>query len=56
MQRQSKRKAFVRQSFHADISDPLHYDLVVNTGKISIEAAVDAIIGAVKRSEIVDND
>jgi cytidylate kinase len=47
MQRQSKRKAFVRQSFHADISDPLHYDLVINTGKISIEAAVEAIIAAV---------
>jgi cytidylate kinase len=56
MQRQSKRKAFVRQAFHADISDPLHYDMVINTGKISIEAAVDGIIGAVKRSEIVHRD
>jgi cytidylate kinase len=54
MRRQSKRKAFVRQTFHADISDPLHYDLVINTGKISIEAAVEAIIGAVQRSEIVN--
>jgi len=47
IQRESKRKAFVRHSFNADISDPIHYDLTINTGKISIESAVEAVIGAV---------
>ena len=47
MHRASKRKAFVRQSFHADISDPRHYDMMINTGKVTIEAAVEAIIAAV---------
>ena len=47
MHRASKRKAFVRQSFHADISDPRHYDMVINTGKVTTDAAVEAIIAAV---------
>ena len=47
IQRESRRKAFVRHSFNAEISDPGHYDLTINTGKMSIESAVEAIIGAV---------
>jgi cytidylate kinase len=45
--RDNRRRAFVRQSFNADIDDPIHYDLIVNTGNLSVEAAVEAIIGAV---------
>ena len=47
MRRASKRKAFVRQYFHADISDPKHYDMVINTGKVNVDAAVEAIVAAV---------
>jgi cytidylate kinase len=47
IQRQSRRKAFVRHSFNKDISNPIHYDLTINTGKMSIESAVEAVIGAV---------
>jgi cytidylate kinase len=47
IQRESRRKAFIRNAFHADISDPSHYDLTINTGKMSIESAVEAVIGAV---------
>lgn len=47
IQRESRRKAFIRNTFHADISDPIHYDLTINTGKMSIESAVEAVIGAV---------
>jgi cytidylate kinase len=50
IQRESRRKAFVRQSFNANISDPNHYDLTINTGKIGIESAVEAVIGAVMAS------
>ena len=45
--RGNRRRAFVRQSFNADIADPIHYDLIVNTGHVRIETAVDAIAGAV---------
>ena len=48
--RESKRRAFVRQSFNANISDALNYDLVINTGKMTLESAVDAVIGAVMGS------
>ena len=47
IQRESRRRAFIRNTFHADISDPNHYDLTINTGKMSIESAVEAVIGAV---------
>ena len=48
IQRQSRRKAFVRHSFNADISNPIHYDLTINTGKMGIDAAVETIIVAVR--------
>jgi cytidylate kinase len=47
IRRESKRRAFIRQSFNADISDPNNYDLTINTGKIGTKPAVEAIIGAV---------
>jgi len=53
--RESRRKAFVRQSFHADISDPNNYDMTINTGKVSIEAAAEAVIGAVLRMVVDGN-
>ena len=43
---ESDRRAFVRKYFHADITDPANYDLVINTGTLSIDAAVGAIKGA----------
>jgi cytidylate kinase len=45
--RENRRRAFVRQSFNADICDPIHYDMVLNTGSMTIESAVEAIIGGV---------
>jgi len=50
IRRESRRKAFVRHSFNADISDPLHYDMIINTGKMKIDAAVEAVIAAVMAS------
>jgi cytidylate kinase len=47
IRRESRRSAFIRQSFNADISDPIHYDLTITTGKLSIESAVEAVISAV---------
>jgi cytidylate kinase len=50
VQRESRRSAFIRQFFHADIDDPLCYDMVLNTGTTDIHSAVEAILGAVSYS------
>ena len=42
-QRESKRSAFVKRAYHKEINDPEHYDLVINTAKTSIDAAVNGI-------------
>jgi len=44
---ESDRKAFIRKYFHADISDPANYDLLINTAAVSVEAAVSAVISAI---------
>lgn len=43
---ESDRRAFIRKYFHADISDPANYDLVLNTGALNVDAAVEAVKGA----------
>jgi cytidylate kinase len=40
------RTAFVRQSFQRDASSALNYDLVINMGEISLEAAVEMVVMA----------
>lgn len=45
--RENRRQAFIRQSFNEDICDPIHYDLVLNTHQLSIDAAVETVIGSV---------
>ncbi|MFC1489389.1 AAA family ATPase [Thermodesulfobacteriota bacterium] len=41
--RESKRKSFIKNYFQANSADPLHYDLVINTERLGIEDAVEAI-------------
>jgi cytidylate kinase len=43
------RKAFVRKYFNADIADPLHYDMVLNTSVLSIDHAVAAVCAAFEK-------
>ena len=43
----AKRRAFVRQSFNAQITDPHNYDFTINTGNMSIESAIEAVTGVV---------
>jgi len=40
---ESNQHAFIRKYFHADLSDTLHFDLVVNTLKLSIDDAAEAV-------------
>jgi cytidylate kinase len=37
---------FMKRYFRADVNDPVHYDLVINTGHFSVEAAVSLIFQA----------
>jgi len=43
LHRDSRRAAFVKKSFNADIADTIHYDVIVNTGKLSIEEAAETV-------------
>jgi cytidylate kinase len=47
LRRESVRRAFVRQTFHENIADPLNYDLILNMKKLKIESAANAVIGAI---------
>lgn len=39
--------AYLRRFYEIDWADPMHYDLVINTGKLSFEAAAELIAHAV---------
>ena len=47
MRTESDRRAFIRKYFHSDIADPANYDMVLNTGTLSIESAAAAICSAI---------
>jgi cytidylate kinase len=42
----SSRHEFVKRYFRAELEDPLQYDLVINTGRLSFNAAASNIINA----------
>lgn len=44
----ANRRAFTRKYFYADASDPLNYDVVINTGRITYDTAVESIIAGLK--------
>jgi cytidylate kinase len=39
----SQRRAFIRKYFNTSIAEPLNYDMVVNTGSVSIDGAVESV-------------
>jgi len=43
---ESDRKAFIKKYFNADIADIFNYDLIINTGTLGIDEAVNAVNGA----------
>jgi cytidylate kinase len=45
---QKDRNAFLRRYHEKEPGHPSHYDLVVNTGRMTIEAAVDVIVAAMR--------
>jgi cytidylate kinase len=46
---ESDRKAFIKKYFNDDIRHPLNYDLIINTGTLSIDDAVNAVSGALSQ-------
>ena len=44
---ESDRKAFIRKYFYRDISNPSNYDMVLNTGTLSVDSAAAAICSAI---------
>jgi cytidylate kinase len=46
---ESDRRAFTRKYFHVDVSNPINYDVVLNTGKLSMAAAAEAALSALNQ-------
>ncbi len=42
----SDRRAYLRKYFNADVADPIHYDMVINTGKLGIDGTVEGVAAA----------
>lgn len=53
MRTESDRRAFIRKYFNADIADPTHYDLVINTATLNVDDAVKVISSALGLVECV---
>jgi cytidylate kinase len=51
LNRENRRSAFIRQSFNARVGDPENYDLIINTDKLNIDAALGSVIGLVVGSK-----
>lgn len=43
MRTESERVGFIRRYFHADLADPVNYDLVINTANIAVDAGVNIL-------------
>lgn len=45
------RAAFIKEHFHQDVADPLHYDLVLNTSRLSVADCSELIVAGLRRME-----
>lgn len=43
VKRENDQKAFARKYFNVDVTDPKHYDIIINTGSVTIEGGAEAI-------------
>jgi len=51
VRREARRRAFIRQAFNKDIRNPSHYDMTLNTARLSVAAAATAIVAAAVSSK-----
>jgi cytidylate kinase len=47
VQYDSRRREFIKKYFKADLEDPIHYDMTINTAHISYESGASMIVRAV---------
>jgi cytidylate kinase len=45
--RENRRKAFVKDTFRRDIAEVTAYDLIINTERLDLHAAVETVIGTI---------
>jgi len=43
LNKEAERRAFIRQYFHADLTDPSHYDMIINMEKFRVEGTVETV-------------
>ncbi|RJP93427.1 MAG: cytidylate kinase-like family protein [Desulfobacteraceae bacterium] len=43
------RRSFSRKYFYADVSEPLQYDLIINTARVSVDAGVEVVKSALRQ-------
>jgi CMP/dCMP kinase len=55
-QRDAASADFLKHYYHVDWADPLHYHLVLNTGKLSIPQAAQTIIQFVKNQPALERE
>ncbi len=48
---ESDRRAFIRKYFHKEIEDPINYDLVINTGTIHLDEAIEGVCHIINRKQ-----
>jgi cytidylate kinase len=48
---EQERDAFIRRNFGVDHADPHHYDLVLNTSRLSVDESADVIVRALAHLE-----
>lgn len=46
-----QRAAFIREHFHQDLKDPLHYDLVLNTSRLTVPECARLIVSALQKDQ-----
>ena len=52
--REEKRSAFIKKTFHKDVRNPLYYNMVLNTGFMSIESCSDMVCLYLRHAYDVD--
>jgi cytidylate kinase len=56
VKKENDQKSFVRKYFNADVADPNQYDIIINTGKVTVEGGAEAIIAAFRGTVNKDQD
>jgi hypothetical protein len=51
----NRRREFIKRYFKADLEDPIHYDMTINTARISYESGASMIVRAVSMINRITN-